>query len=187
MKKLLLSALLGGFVAFLWYTLSWTVFHLHPTQKFTDEAAVAAVLNGNAAPEAGVYVLPGDCGPDEAARTAHMKAMQDGPFLFGVVRSGPQSFSMPASIVKSLLGQMVCAYLFASLLLCTRPMSYGARVFFVLQAALLAGLLCHLPPMIWWGMPTTWVLREFLDLAVAWTLAGLVIAKFANPSPETKP
>jgi hypothetical protein len=53
---------------------------------------------------------------------------------------------MPGSIVKSLLSQMVCAFLFASLLLCTRPMSYGARVFFVLQTALLAGLLCHLRP-----------------------------------------
>jgi hypothetical protein len=75
MKKLLLSSLLGGLIAFIWYALSWTHLHLHPTQKFTNESAVAEVLKANAAPEAGVYVLPGDHGQDEAAHNAHMKAV----------------------------------------------------------------------------------------------------------------
>ena len=186
MKKLLLSSVLGGLIAFVWYALSWTVLQLHPMQKFTDEAAVATVLKANARPEAGVYVLPGNCGNTEAERAAHMKAMQDGPFFFGVVRTGPQPMSMPANMVKSLLSQIACAFLFASLLLCTRPMKYGARVFFVVQAAMLGGILCHFPPMIWWGMPASWVLQEFMDLAIAWTLAGLVIAKIANPTREVK-
>jgi hypothetical protein len=182
MKKLLLSSILGGFAAFVWMALSWTALKFHPTSSFKNEAEVAEVLKRNAGGH-DVYLLPGDPGNDAAAHEKAMKAADAGPFAYMVVRPGPKATSMGKNIALNLLTQILCAFLLTSLLLCARPLSYGARVLFIVQAALAGGMLCHLSPMIWWEVPLHWVLRELADLAVAWTLGGLVIAKITAPSP----
>lgn len=179
MKKLLLSSLLGGFVVFVWMSLSWTALGLHPTLTFKDDAAVAKVLAENATAH-GIYLLPGDRGTDDAARDAFQKGAEAGPFGYMMIRPGPAKISMGKNIALSFASQVVFAFLITSLLLCARPLGYGARVWFVVLTAMTGGLLCHLPPHIWWEVPASWVMRELLDLAVGWTLGGLVIAKFAT-------
>ena len=183
MKKLLLSSVFGGLAAFLWMALSWYALNLHPTSAFKNEAEVAEVLKKNA-DHHDVYVVPHP-GADDASREKAMKGAEAGPYAFMILRPGAAPISMGKNIGLNLLSQIICAFLFTSLLLCARPLSYGARVFFVVQAALAGGLLCQMPQMIWWESPLHWVLRELADIAVAWTLAGLVIAKFTAPSRDT--
>jgi hypothetical protein len=82
---------------------------------------------------------------------------------------------------QRLLNQCVAAFVIASLLVCARPLAYGSRVYFIVQVALVGGRPCHTPSAIWWEMPRPWILAEIAGPASAWTLAGLALAKLADP------
>jgi hypothetical protein len=182
MKPLLLSSVLGGLVAFVWGFISWTVLPWHKTLAFRDDAEVGAVLRKNA-PEHGIYLLPGERSRDQAAMKKWQEDAAAGPFMFAVVRAGKAEISMPRLLAGSYGIQFVGAFIISALLLTARPMAYAVRVLFVVLVALAGGVLSHLPGWNWWETPTHWVLVELTDLAIAWALAGLVIAKFANPQP----
>lgn len=186
MKKLLPAALLGGLIAFVWLSISWMALPWHRAARFTDDTEVAAVLQRNA-PSHGVYLVPNKPEPSPWAMAAFQRRAAAGPFAFAIVRPGAGEISMPRNMALGFLNQCAAAFLIASLLLCTRPLAYGARVFFVVQIAVAGGLLCHVPSAIWWEMPFPWLLAEMADLAIAWTLAGLVIARFANPAAAPSP
>ncbi|MEQ1853917.1 MAG: hypothetical protein ABMA01_20290 [Chthoniobacteraceae bacterium] len=183
MKPLLLSSILGALVAFFWGFLSWTVLPWHKTLSFSDDEEVAAVLRKNAAVH-GIYMLPGEKGRDQAAMEKWQKQAVAGPFMFAVVRPGSAEISMGRLMAGSFGIQFIGAFLISALLLTARPMAYGVRVLFVVIVALAGGVLSHLPGWNWWETPTSWVLVQLVDLAIGWALAGLVIAKFANPESQ---
>jgi hypothetical protein len=183
MKPLLLSSVLGALVAFVWGFISWTVLPWHKTLSFTNDAEVAEVVGKNA-PEHGVYLLPGEKGRDQAAMADWQKRAATGPFMYAVVRPGTKEFSMARLLAGSFGIQFVGAFIISALLLTARPMAYAVRVLFVVLVVLSGGVLSHLPGWNWWETPTHSVLVELVDLAIAWALAGLVIAKFANPAPQ---
>jgi hypothetical protein len=178
MKKLLLSSVAGGLITFVWLAISWMMIPWHQMDQFKNDAAVAEVLRQNA-PEHGVYAVPNAC-VDKSQMEAQMAKASAGPFAFMIVRPGASEISMGRNMVLLFLQQAVGAFLIASLLMCARPLPYEARVFFVVQVALAGGILCHLPHAIWWEMPMTWILVELADLAIGWTLAGLVMAKIVK-------
>ena len=65
-QSLLLAALAGGAVVFVWGAISWMAlpWHHKSFQKFTDEEGVAKALMA-AAPASGLYSLPAvGCGGD---------------------------------------------------------------------------------------------------------------------------
>ena len=181
MKPLLLSSLLGAVVAFLWGMISWMVLPWHDAQikKFTDEAKVAEVVKANA-PVHGIYVMP--YSDKTQSMEQAMRAMQAGPFAYAVVRPGEKNVSMGTRMAISFGIQFVGAFLLSALLLCVRPMRYWGRVMFVVLAALAGGILSHLPPWNWWETPDHWTLTHLADLAIGWALAGMVLARFANPA-----
>ena len=186
MKKLLPASLLGGLIAFVWLSISWMALPWHKATPFTDDTEVAAVIKRNA-PSHGIYILPNESQHTDEAWAAAKKRISAGPFAFMFVRPGAGEVSMPRNMILGLLNQCVAAFLIASLLLCTRPLAYGARVFFVVQVALTGGFLCHMPDAIWWEMPLPWLIAQMADLAIAWTLAGFVIARIANPGAAGSP
>ena len=73
------------------------------------------------------------------------------------------------------------ALLLTWLVLQIRAPGYGARVGFVVIAALAGGIICHLPNWNWWGFSTSYTAVTLADVVVTWLLAGLVIAKVTAP------
>ena len=59
MKKSLIGAIVGGFLIFIWQTLSWTMLNLHqPTQSYTaKQDSIMKFLNANFDKDGG-YLLP---------------------------------------------------------------------------------------------------------------------------------
>lgn len=184
MKPLLLSSILAAIVAFAWGAFSWTVLPWHHTKSFANDAEVAAVIAKNATAP-GVYLVPAEKGGAPEAMKEWQVQAENGPFMFAVVRPGKASISMGRLLAGSLMIQFVGAFLISALILCARPMRYWVRVLFVVLVALAGGVLSHLPAWNWWEVPTAWVLVELTDLAIAWFLAGMVIARFAI-SPERR-
>jgi len=172
-KKLVLGAVLGGLVVFLWGFLSWVVLPWHQTTllSFRDEVAVAKVVQANA-PNAGMYLLL----PyrwDTAA--LEQQGIPKGLMLFGSVRL--ESPDMPRYYLRGLGLEMLAALLVTWLLLMLPTMTYANRVKVVVLTAVIAGAMCRLTDWNWWSVSTGFTLLAIADLVIGWAFAGLVIAK----------
>lgn len=174
-KPLIKGALLGGILLFIWGSLSWTVLPWHKAtmHRFSDEAAVASALRANA-PRSGVFVYPTPDTPEAQA--------QAGPMVFlAFCTHGPGSMAQP--LILNFLLQVLVAGLVTALLLKTRGLTFWGRVGFVTLAAFTAGVVCFLPPWIWFRFAADYTLVMLADLTFSGFLLGLVLAKWASPEP----
>lgn len=187
-KSLLLGTLLGGFTAFLWSSISWEFlgWHEKPIRAFQNEDEVTAVITSHTT-QSGIYLLPGapsqrDMTGDQskAAQATMMEKMQRGPIVFATVRLG--GFG---SYARGLLVQfgslLAAAFLLTWMLLQTRGLSYPRRVMFLAVAGLSASIIVDIPDWNWWGFSGIYTAVNLADFTLTWLLAGLVIAKVANP------
>jgi hypothetical protein len=173
-KKILIGALAGGFVLFVWSSIWWAMsgIPVAAIKTFKDEAAVEKALRDNA-PEPGYYVLPTPNVPGDQAEK-RMEKVTKGPFVAATVNVnglgpiGPQ-------LGMSFTGNAVCAALVTWMLLMT-SLSFGGRVLFCIVAGLFAGMCCLWPQIVWWGYPGRYIALAILDQVIAWTLAGFVLA-----------
>ena len=187
-RSLLLGALLGGVTAFVWSFLSYGVlpWHLNQYHSFQNEDDVSALVSSHA-PEPGIYLLP--MGPSQRGLNAEQKKaaveirtqkIQKGPLMFAAIRlSGFGSF--PRVLLIQLLYQMLAALQLTWMLLQTTGLSYAHRVGFLAIAGLAASVIADLPYWNWYSFPTTYTAINLIDCTLTWLLAGLVIAKVANP------
>lgn len=191
------GALLGGLTLFVWGALSWMVlpWHMKTMNTFTDEKAVALALVG-AAPASGVYMLPNghpnDPNLTPEQRSAAMAQAKDrmtkGPIALVVVNlTGMDPDKMGPMLAKGFVVQALAALLFTWLLLQAGIAGYGARVLFVVVAALAGAVVCHLPNMVWMGYPADYTNVLMADTVVGWLLGGLVLAKITAPRRAAAP
>jgi hypothetical protein len=182
LTSVLLAALVGGVVVFVWGAISWMALPWHHAtySHFTDEEAVVRALESNA-PATGVYGIPqGDCRgltPEEkkAKQAAMMERMKRGPMVLAVVvRKGMSS--MAPHMVRGFVIGVVVSGLLAWLL--TRSASVGLldRALFVALSALAGTLAVRLNEWNWHGFPARYTVVNILDGFVGWFLAGLAIA-----------
>lgn len=187
-KSLLLGAVLGGLVAFLWSSFSWEVigWHERTMTGFLNEDEVAAVIASHA-PKDGTYLLP--AGPvtegmsadqRKEVEAAVMEKMQKGPIMVAAVRHNFGSFGRAMAI--QVLGLMVAALLLTWMLLQTRDLGYAGRVIFVAVGGLAASVIVDIPNWNWWGFSGSYTVVNLIDSTLTWLLAGLVIAKVARPN-----
>jgi hypothetical protein len=179
LKKFLLGALGGGFVLFVWSSIWWAMsgIPVAAIRTFKDEAAVERVLRENA-PEPGYYVLPTPNVPGDHAEK-RMQKVATGMFVAATVNAnglgpiGPQ-------LGTSFLGNVICAAIATWMLLMASGHSYGQRVLFCTLAGLFAGMCCLYPQIVWWGYPARYIALAILDQIIAWTLAGLLLARITR-------
>jgi hypothetical protein len=174
-KTLIKGALLGGILLFFWNFISWTFipWHTATMKRFTDEGAAVAALRANA-PGSAVYVYPTeDATPEQVA---------SGPTVF-LSYSAASSGSMTQPLIFSFLQQLIAAGLVTALLLRTRGLTYWGRVGFVTLAGFTAGIVCFLPPWIWFKFAADYTMVMLADVTLSGFLLGLVLAKWASPEP----
>ena len=169
MKSILIAACLCALVLFLWGFISWAVLPWHNTvaNKFTDEAMVSKTLKDNA-PTSGIYYLPfADKDHRQGEAAAFVNVLPDG-----------FDMNMGKLMSQALLGQFVSALLVILLLRNVSGLNYLQRVGFVSLTGLAIGFVSHFPYWNWFGFSTEYVAVIISDSLIAWTLAGLVMAKF---------
>lgn len=168
-------SVIGGLILFAWAAFSWMVlpFHEQVLTAFQNEGSIRDAVAANA-PASGIYVFP--YGDSEAAQ----KQMLQGPIVFASIRREGIG-GMGTMMLVSLLVQMVCAKIATLMLLpAAYRLSYSRRVVFFTLAGLLIGLAGHVPSMVWWSFAPAYVALEIVDLVIAWSLAGLAIARFVK-------
>lgn len=185
-KKLLLSTLLGGVIAFAYGFISWDLLPWHPISSFTNEDAVTAVVKAGA-PKSGVYLMPNEqppAGADKAAQAKAEQAMMDrmkaGPVVFAAIQAQGMGENYAMFFVVGGLIDFAGAFFISWLVLMIPGTTYGKRLQIIVLVALVGGILVALPNWAWWGFSTGYTASVFVDLVVGWGLAGLAMAKFTG-------
>jgi len=188
-KALLLGTVLGGLTAFVWSMVSWELIGWHEKVMlgFQDEDQVSAAIAAHA-PADGTYLLPSAAHTEgltpeqrKQAEAAAIEKFQKGPIMVAAVRRGGFG-SFGQAIALQVLSLMAGAFLLTWLQLQTRGLSYIRRVAFLAVAGLAASVLVDLPNWNWWGFSGAYTAVNLADSTVTWCIAGLVIAKVANPN-----
>lgn len=192
MVKLVLGTVLTAIAVFLWEALSWTALGWHENgfREFRDEAAVAEVLKANVTSGHGIYMLPSMEEPSKLATAEErkareekqMKAIENGPYLYAIIRPGKGGSSMRTNMVLSFIRSLICAFLIAALL-SQAALFYPARIAFVAAAGLFAGLTCDLPMWIWFENPGRDTVVNIADHLITWIVGGAVLGLFVGREP----
>lgn len=184
-KKLFLSTILGGIIAFAWLSLSWMFLGLHqPTlNEFKDEAAVTTAIKDNVT-HSGIYVLPyrpadlkAETPDEEKSMLAEIdKKLAQGPYLFASVTLEGTDPQMKQQMLYGFLSYLGAAFLMSLLLAFVSCLSFFKRFSFVVILSVLLALLAESPGYIWWHFSESFVIANIIDVVAAWVLAGFVMA-----------
>lgn len=169
MKRWLLAGFVGGAVAFVWTTFSWTVLPWHDTymREFRDPEAVARVLRENA-PVRGVYTL----GEREAVADSLPV-----PAVYAAVAPRPAPMTA-GTIALQALATLVGAHLIGWVLCAMSSASYWKLVAASTSIGLSVAVLTVLPNVIWWRFPASYLVIGIVEPLVGWFLAGLAMARY---------
>ena len=192
MGKIILGAFLAALAVFAWEALSWTTigWHQNGFRQFRDESTVAEVIKANVTSGHGIYMLPsmGDAPKlataeeKKAFEEEQAKAMENGPYLYAVIRPGKGEISMGSNMILSFVRCLICAFLIAALLSQT-ALFYPARIAFVAAAGLFAGLTADLPMWIWFENPGRDTVVNVADHLIAWVIGGAVLGLLVGKDP----
>jgi hypothetical protein len=179
MKRIVIGALVGGMVVFIWGAISHMVLPLGEMglKSLPNEAAVIEGLKAGI-PDEGLYFYPGidmksASAEDQTAWEAKIRSGPTGMVLYHPNGGEPLS---PKQLASELLTNILAATL-AACLASMMTGSYGRRVFGIAHLGLFAWLSISVSYWIWYGFPGSFIVAEGIDQFVSWALAGLVIAK----------
>lgn len=171
-KGLWRTTFIGGFIAWLWMFISWSVlpWHCNLEQSFVDEKAAVEAISTQAKTN-GVYNYPSLC---------NKNAKQDGTKIFlTIARNGEKGMMIP--IIISLIIYFIGGLIVALIIMQMASNTYGWKLFSVGMIGLAIGCMSMLPAWNWSGFPFNYALLMIADNVIAWVLAGLVIAAFIHP------
>lgn len=190
--KLVIAAILAAVVCFLWSFLSWAVlgWHQNGMHSFHEETEMAEMFMKNAQAGHAIYTMPFMIPPPKGAlpeerkknEDAYQKAMDDGPFVYAVVRPHKSHYSMGNNMLLGLLRSFIAALILGGFLnLTTIP--YMARVALCAAAGLFAGFVVDFPMWTWFETPTRDLVVNMVDHIIEWTLGGFVLGALMGKNP----
>ncbi|MEZ5940183.1 MAG: hypothetical protein R3C18_02245 [Planctomycetaceae bacterium] len=194
--RLLLATLAGGAVCYIWGVLAWLALPVH-SQTMTelpDEAAVTSALEAQNLVE-GVYAVPGypemadDATAEDqtAAWEEFTKAHQAGPVYSiyyrpkGMTPMGPDT--MGKGFALDLLAAGIAAFIVSQL--AANGASFFVRWRTVFVMGLFTCIVAYGALWNWMAFPDRFTIDMMLDVAICWSLVGLVIASIIRT--EEKP
>lgn len=190
--RIFVAALLAALVCFFWSFLSWTVlgWHQNGMHGFHEEEVMTEMFSKNAQAGHAIYMLPfqehiregSSSDEKQASLDKFQKSMEDGPFVYAVVRPGKSHYSMGNNMIVGVIRSFLAALLLAAFInLTTLP--YSGRVAVCAAAGLFAGLIVDLPMWTWFETPTRDLIVNVADHVIEWMLGGLVLGGLVGKDP----
>ena len=163
----LVTAIVAGVIVFAWGMISWMVlpWHKNTINSFKNEPVVVQGLKLSA-PESGVYSYPAMDDKDHTKR----------PLIFMAISHKPAK-NMAICMLIGLIIQTLGALVLTCIVSKANIQEFGGRLALIIKIVFFATIVCHLPYWHWWGIPSGYTLLAFLDLLIAWGIAGAWIAK----------
>lgn len=190
MVRVLVAAILGALVVFIWGAVAWTVLQPYNDgfKRMSDEAAVTAVLDANL-PESGAYFLPPmpEHGPnvsDEeriAINEAFTARHEKGPLGMILFHKSGEPIMEPLILVRGYGIQAGAAFIMALVLAIARVPSFVGRFAIALLMAMFAVTMTHIVNWNFLRFPDGFTLVLIADGVIAWALGGFVIALIVKP------
>ena len=176
--RVVIAALLGGIVFFVWGAISHMVLPLGEMglKSLPNEEPVMAALQ-QSIPESGLYFFPGmdmsrkRTPEEEKAWTARYAAGPIGLLVYHPSGEEPMS---PKRFVTEFVTDLLAALAGAALLLLSVP-GLGRRLLFGFFLGFAAWFTLSVPQWNWYGFPGDFVAAEGIDVVVGWMLAAVVM------------
>lgn len=181
MKRIILAAILGGLIVFVWSAIShmFTPLGGAGLSVLPNEGPVLDALRANV-PKSGLYFFPGMDMSKEPTPEWRAKFKQ-GPSGLIAITAGPGQEMFPKQLGSELVTNIIGAYI-AAILAAMMVGSIMRRAFAITLLAIFASVSLTFSYWIWYGFPAAFVLGEMVTETVGWFLAGLVIAKLVPPA-----
>jgi len=176
-KKVIIGALFGGVVLFIWQFAVHMVLGVYDDAfvKLKDPAAVEAVLEENLT-GSGMIVIPHPEPGDTDAEAKAMEKLTTSFSLHGAVNlAGRHGFGAMLGVQFAV--NVLASALLMFVLLAANPPTLGSRLALVLCFAVFAVLTELIPSWNWWGTSLTYIGRQIGEQIVGWALVGLVFSK----------
>lgn len=172
MKKLVIGAIVGGLLVFIWQTLSWTVLQLHEKEytKAPGADTIMQALNSNIK-EDGQFRLPWvdpNTGSEQMSKI--MEDMKGKPWAV-VTYHKSYDADMLTNILKGLAAAIISA-LFVCWILTTNPNRTFGGIFIATVLIGITGFL-YIPfnNHLWWEQPGA--VTNLVDVLISWGLCGI--------------
>lgn len=177
--RVILAAILGGIVMFVWGAFSHMVLDLEGSMihQIPNEAAVVAAMKENIK-EDGVYALPGvdmTRQPSPEEMTAWSAKYKEGPTAMIFYHTTGTDVFTPKQFGVQMLADVLAA-LFGSAILFLAAVSWGRGVAISTLIGLGGWCALEIPYWDWYRFQWEFIRADLIDQVAAWFLAGIVIA-----------
>jgi len=172
MKKLLIGAIVGGILIFVWQTLSWTVLDMHrANQEYTPKQDTILSYLSSQFSEDGSYFLPNT--PKGASSEEKSKVMNSsmGKPWAEIHYHKALNISMGANIARGLIVDIIIVALLCWVLLKVSPASFGNFFLSCLFVGLIVFMNSPYTIHIWY--PKADIMAHLWDAIISWGLCGI--------------
>lgn len=185
MKRILIAAVAGAVILFIYGMVSWMVipFHNATVNAANDEPGLAAALREHA-PRSGFYVVPAMSGGTSSEAWSDMVARHEaGPIAAISVRHEGATPMSPGVMGRGMAINFVSALLVAFMLSWAAPRlaGYGQRLVFVFLLGVLIAIQSDFNYANWMWFPFDHTLAMALDDILGWLFVGLAQAAIIKP------
>ena len=179
MKNILIAALLGGLVLFIWGFALWLVFSFHEMTIDSlpggEDAAVELGIR-----ESGLYIFPGFGEDPEYSQ----EIMSTGPVISILVYrdhgiAGNMGTIYAGGFALNLLTALLMAFILSKAASVLK--SFGSGVSFVVLVGSVPALSVFFANWNWWGYPLDYTLSTIFDHLSSFALLGCVLAWRIKP------
>lgn len=183
--KILLAAILGAIVMFIWTSIAHMALPLGEAGigEIPNESAVLGAMQSNIGDRTGLYIFPGLGVGKNATRQEKSEAMKHMEEKLAANASGILMYHRPGLRFEfgKRLGiefgtELLEAILVVFLLAQTRIGSFAGRVCFVLIAGILAAIATNVSYWNWYGFPSVYTASYMLIQIVGFFFVGIVAA-----------
>jgi len=179
MKKIIIGALVGGLIFFIWSA----IIHMSPLGMVGITSLPDGVYDSfkSSGLGSGFYFFPGVVkNPTPEQRKAWQEQLTAGPYGILAYTAQGSAAMAPKQLISELVTDIVAAFIAACIIaLIVAP--YIKRVSVVALMGVFGWVSLLLSYWIWYNFPTPYVINEGFTEIIGWLLAGLAMAKIVPP------
>ena len=172
MKKLIIGAIVGGIIIFLWQFISWAALNLHhASQEYTPKQdSILSYLNSQFS-EDGSYLLPNYAPGTSREDMEKQMKNNDGKPWAQIQYHKALNVNMGMNIVRGFLADIIMVALLCWILMKLSSPGFSS----VFTVCLLTGIIVFINSPytihIWYPKADIWM--HFLDAIISWALCGI--------------